>query len=41
MAAGAVVVGVGMIPFTTPSRTEPYDVMGERAARAALSPITS
>jgi acetyl-CoA acetyltransferase len=30
------VVGVGMIPFTTPSRTEPYDVMGERATRAAL-----
>jgi acetyl-CoA acyltransferase len=25
-----------MIPFTTPSKTEPYDVMGERAARAAL-----
>jgi len=37
MAAGAVVVGVGMIPFTTPSRTEPYDAMGERAARAALA----
>jgi acetyl-CoA acetyltransferase len=31
------VVGVGMIPFTTPSRTAPYDVMGEQAARAALA----
>lgn len=30
------VVGVGMIPFTSPSRTEPYDVMAERAVRAAL-----
>lgn len=30
------VAGVGMIPFTTPSRTAPYDEMGERAARAAL-----
>ncbi|MCU1640129.1 MAG: putative lipid-transfer protein Ltp1/thiolase [Nocardia sp.] len=32
-----VVAGVGMIPFTTPSRTEPYDVMGETAARKALA----
>ncbi|MGV9834846.1 lipid-transfer protein [Nocardia niigatensis] len=32
-----VVAGVGMIPFTTPSRTESYDVMGERAVRAALA----
>ena len=31
------VVGVGMIPFTTPSKTAPYDVMGETAARAALA----
>ncbi|GII92959.1 lipid-transfer protein [Sinosporangium siamense] len=30
------VVGVGMIPFTKPGREEPYAVMGERAARAAL-----
>lgn len=37
MAAQPRVAGVGMIPFTTPSRTEPYDVMGERAARAALA----
>lgn len=26
-----------MIPFVTPSRSEPYDVMGERAIRAALA----
>ncbi|MFC4947913.1 lipid-transfer protein [Pseudonocardia sp. GCM10023141] len=31
------VVGVGMIPFVTPSRTEAYDVMGDRAVRAALA----
>ncbi|WP_460717328.1 lipid-transfer protein [Nocardia heshunensis] len=32
-----VVAGVGMIPFTTPSRSETYDVMGTAAARAALA----
>ncbi|MEV0030359.1 lipid-transfer protein [Nocardia sp. NPDC050793] len=37
MAGRAVVAGVGMIPFTTPSRTETYDVMGTKAARAALA----
>ncbi|MFI1918050.1 lipid-transfer protein [Nocardia sp. NPDC020380] len=37
MAAHAIVAGVGMIPFTTPSRSETYDVMGTRAARAALT----
>jgi acetyl-CoA acetyltransferase len=31
------VAGVGMIPFTTPSRTESYQVMAENAARAALA----
>lgn len=36
MSGSVVVAGVGMIPFTTPSRTETYDVMGVRAARAAL-----
>lgn len=36
MSAG-VIAGVGMVPFTTPSRSESYDVMGERAARAALA----
>jgi len=30
------VVGVGMIPFTKPGTSEPYPVMGARAARAAL-----
>lgn len=29
--------GVGMIPFTTPSRTAPYPEMAEAAARAALA----
>ncbi|MFJ9368618.1 lipid-transfer protein [Nocardia sp. NPDC101769] len=37
MSRRAVVAGVGMIPFTTPSRTESYDRMGEKAARAALA----
>ena len=32
-----VVAGVGMIPFATPSRSETYDVMGQRAVRAALA----
>ncbi|MBW0092626.1 hypothetical protein I4I73_30860 [Pseudonocardia sp. KRD-184] len=31
------VVGVGMIPVATRSRSEPFDVTGERAVRAALS----
>lgn len=31
------VAGVGMVPFTTPSRCEPYDVMAGKAARAALT----
>ncbi|MEZ5647074.1 MAG: lipid-transfer protein [Burkholderiaceae bacterium] len=30
------VVGVGMIPFTKPGASEPYTVMGARAAKAAL-----
>jgi acetyl-CoA acetyltransferase len=30
------VIGVGMIPFTKPGASEPYPVMGARAARAAL-----
>lgn len=32
----AVVAGVGMVPFNTPSRSEPYDVLGPAAVRAAL-----
>ncbi len=31
------VAGVGMIPFTTPRNSAPYDVMGETAARKALA----
>lgn len=31
------VVGVGMVPFATPRNSETYDVMGERAACAALT----
>lgn len=37
MRAKAYVVGVGMIPFSKPGASDPYDVMGEHAARAALS----
>ena len=31
------VVGVGMIPFTKPGASEPYTVMGQRAAQLALN----
>ena len=31
------VVGVGMIPFTKPGASEPYNVMGAKAARQALA----
>jgi acetyl-CoA acetyltransferase len=30
------IAGVGMIPFAKPGTSDPYDVMGERAARAAV-----
>ncbi|KAA0081224.1 lipid-transfer protein [Mycolicibacterium sp. P9-64] len=36
MSRRVVVAGVGMIPFTTPRNSGPYDVMGETAARRAL-----
>ncbi|GAA4978865.1 lipid-transfer protein [Yinghuangia aomiensis] len=36
MARRAHIMGVGMIPFTTPRKSETYDVMGERAVREAL-----
>lgn len=36
MSKRARIAGVGMVPFATPSRSENYDVMGEKAARAAL-----
>lgn len=31
------VAGVGMVPFATPRTSDPYDVMGEGAIRAALT----
>lgn len=31
------VAGVGMVPFATPRTSDPYDVMGEAAIRAALA----
>src|SRR5262245_23540095 len=37
MGRNARVVGVGMVPFTTPSKSESYDVMAEKAVRAALA----
>ena len=37
MSRRAAVVGVGMIPFTTPRNTAPYDLMAEAAARKALT----
>ncbi|GAA5157755.1 lipid-transfer protein [Pseudonocardia eucalypti] len=36
MSQRAVVAGVGMVPFATPSRSETYDVLAEGAVRAAL-----
>jgi acetyl-CoA C-acetyltransferase len=30
------IVGVGMVPFVRPGRSEPYDVMAEKAVNAAL-----
>ncbi len=32
-----VIAGVGMIPFRKPGQSDPYDVMGENAARLALA----
>lgn len=36
MGNSAYVVGVGMIPFTKPGASEPYNVMGTKAAQQAL-----
>jgi sterol carrier protein 2 len=36
MTEKVVIAGVGMIPFAKPGRSETYDVMGEKALRAAL-----
>jgi sterol carrier protein 2 len=37
MTEQAVVIGVGMIPFSKPGASEPYPIMGARAARLALA----
>ncbi|WP_396927358.1 lipid-transfer protein [Mycolicibacterium sp.] len=37
MASRTIVAGVGMIPFTTPSRTEPYPIPAEQSVRNALA----
>lgn len=37
MSAEIVIAGVGMVPFKKPGQSDSYDVMGENAARAALS----
>src|SRR5215471_7466182 len=37
MAERVLVAGVGMVPFATPSRSEPYDVLAESATKAALA----
>lgn len=37
MSGRATVVGVGMVPFATPSKSDPYDVMAEGAVKAALA----
>jgi sterol carrier protein 2 len=36
MTERAAVAGVGMVPFATPSKSDSYDVLAERAIRAAL-----
>ncbi len=37
MNAQTLVAGVGMVPFKSPGRSDPYDVMAETAVRAALA----
>ena len=37
MESNIVIAGVGMIPFRKPGQSDPYDLMGEVAARAALA----
>ncbi|MCW3845213.1 lipid-transfer protein [Micromonospora yasonensis] len=37
MSRRALVAGVGMVPFATPRTSQPYDVLGEQATRAALA----
>ncbi len=40
MSTNVVVAGVGMIPFTKPGKSEDYNVMGAKAAKAALDDST-
>lgn len=37
MSGKARVAGVGTVPFSTPIRSQTYDVMGEAAAKPALA----
>jgi acetyl-CoA C-acetyltransferase len=37
MTQEVLIAGVGMVPFVRPGRSEPYDVMAEKAVRAALA----
>ena len=37
MTTGVLIAGVGMVPFLRPGRSDPYDVMAEKAVRAALA----
>lgn len=39
MAGTAQIAGVGMVPFTTPSCSQAYGVMGEHAAHPALATL--
>ncbi len=36
MSGNVIMAGVGMVPFKKPGRSDPYDVMGANAAKAAL-----
>ena len=36
MSNKVVIAGVGMVPFKKPGQSDPYDIMGQNAARAAL-----
>jgi sterol carrier protein 2 len=40
MTTNVVVAGVGMIPFTKPGQSDSYNVMGQKAALAALADST-
>lgn len=37
MSQEVLIAGVGMVPFARPGKSEPYDVMAEKAVRAALA----